>query len=132
MNLHFFNREKIANPDIEKKTAKAVRDIVINIWKSHKKRKEEWSVQPKEVKDTFFWSKVCTFTILFPIMAVTLVAWKIAVVTSFFISAAGAVFLHKKNFKLSLVPFFCCVMGMIFGFSAKAVLYFSIMKTAGL
>lgn len=132
MNFHFFSREKAASPDIEKKTANAVRDIVVDIWKSHRKRKEEWNAQPKEVKDTFFWSKVCTFTILFPVLAVTLVAWKIAAAVSILISAAGLVFLRKRNFKLSVVPFFCCVMGMLFGFSAKAVLYFSIMKTAGL
>lgn len=124
----FFRKKKDRGDDIEKKAEKAGKDIVVKLIEARRKSKAEWAAQPKDVRDTYFWSKVLTFIVLIPTMLTTVVALKIALATSVAVSAFPAVCLHRRNFKLSLVPMFCCAFGMLFGLVTKAVLYFLVIR----
>lgn len=122
MSLFFFKRKE-RGERIYKKAAAAAEDAVRKLVLAHRKSKEEWAAQPKEARETFFWSKVCMGVILLPSFLVTIVSWKIALISLAVISPAGILLIYRRNRRLSVVPMFCCVLGLFFGLIAKAVLY---------
>lgn len=89
---------------------------------------ELWEKQPEVNKKNFFYAKLCMLVILIPIAVISFFCWQIGVGISLLISVFFFLKFKKKNFKFSLIPLFCSVIGLVFGIIGKILFLVQVLK----